>query len=206
MPFLNVNIMNDQPNDPKVNVVTQLNDNWDIIDLRFREMQSQPVALPTNPDVGQQYGGADANQVWTGSSWKSPVAGNTSWSAWSTISGFVAPFVGSASFPPQYRTNSVLRQVEMRGRIQNTASGSGWDNFYYDLNPMSVGVPIAFAPIDDKVMFPACSSLSAISSSAIVIAEKRVGQTIVWFQMKQNGQMSAATGNYISFDNVRWFY
>jgi hypothetical protein len=215
MPFFNLNIMPDPPSDPLVNVVTQLNNNWDVIDLGFQSMQGQVPGLPPNPDIGQQYSGGGANVVWTGSTWKSPVNWTDGWTAWTTLSGYnqaEAPFVNNTTYPVQYRNNTSLRQIEMRGGLQLGSLGLGWDNQTRNLSPMTVGIPVAFAPVDDKAFLPTAMNLmtnsdsAAYSSSANVIVEKKVNPN-VWFRVKHTG--SNNTGelfNIFYFDNVRWFY
>lgn len=210
MPFLNLVIMNDQPNDPKVNVVTQLDNNWDAVDLAYRMMQGQGVAI-SGQEAGQQYVGNNSNDVWTGSAWKSPVEYHNQWSGWTTMSGFPSPYTSQPGNPMQFRTNSTLRQVEMRGALR-VSGGVGFDNAYHDLNPVGVGIPLSFAPLMDKTIQPCSVSLltstdpSFLGSSALMIAENRVGEAFTWLQVKHSGRSDSGTGNYIAFDNVRWFY
>lgn len=208
MPFLDLDIMADQPSDPKVNVITQLNDNWDSIDLSFRMAQNNGIPI-SGQEVGQQYVDNNTNAVWNGSAWVTPTNWMNSWSAWTQLSGYPEAGMENLPFNPlKYRTNPVIRQVEMAGSVRFTSSGLPWDSNYHQFSPSAVGVPIAFAPIDDKTIQPCPVFLlteSGFSSNALMIAERRPAQTQVWLQIKHNGNMNAVN-NYISFDNVRWFY
>lgn len=207
--------MPDPPLDPLVNVVTQLNNNWDVIDLGFQKMQNQPPGPPASPDIGQQYSGADTNAVWTGSTWRTPVSWNDGWSVWTTLSGYfqgLAPFVNDPGSPLQYRNNANIRQVELRGAVRNGAVGNPFDNQTYSLSPMTVGIPTAFTPADGKTFLPAeftlltSSNPADFSCSALIIAELRAGAH-VGLRIKHNGASNpGSTGNSMFFDNVRWFY
>lgn len=198
-------ILPPNPNDPVVNEVTHLNNNWDHIDLKLQPyMAGGTLSLA---EAGQEF--FDTNfrfGVYDGASQRIPDDIDANWSAWTAIP-ILSPRVARASFTPRWRSNSKLRMVELAGGVNFDASANPWtQGSSFQLNQLAAGSPSSsFAPIGGVHKSPAATALTGGTStvaSAIVTVDTSGGFVRLAAQYMGGG----GGGNFIQLDQVWWWY
>lgn len=210
IPFFDFNYITDPPNDELVNEQTQLNDNWQKIDDRLGWMQGKNSIVPpdANKPLGLEVFTSDRHVCWSGTGFRAPTSIEQSWSAWTQIT-YTAPYQASAGFPVEYRTNSANRYVQMRGRIQNGATGTPFGKTAW----IQVGT-IAFATntapmFDESIHTQGCNGVTGSSPVGSEVAGARVrirtnGVNPVIVEVNYMGQDGSATNQYIAFDGLEY--
>lgn len=209
MTFFNFNYITPPPNDEFVNEVTQLNDNWDKIDLRLSWLQGKPVAAPPDADrpLGLQAFVSSRQAVWNGTAWRNPT-GIEVYGAWVEIN-YTAPYQAVAGFPVQYRINATTSYVQMRGRIQNGATGTpfgktawipvGTINYSANTDPM-YGASIH--TVGTNAVTGGSPAGSEVAAGRVRL--RRNGTNPVVVEVNYMGQDGAATNQYVAFDTVEY--
>lgn len=208
MAYLNFNkITPPAPNDPNVNEVTQLNNNWDHLDVKC-----QPYMVGgalSGVETGQEYlNGSFRFIVWDGAAERVPDDVDAAWSAWTTMP-MLAPRVARTSFAFKWRNNSLIRQVQLVGGVYFNAAQDPWTlGGYFTLNADSVGaIPASMVPIGGTHTGQAATALSAgttLVAGASVTVDKPGGNTFCRVRAQYMG--GPGGGNFIMLDQVRWWY
>lgn len=226
MTFYDFLIMPDQPGDPKVNVVTQLDENWDKFDDRLTTIQlvtdvnTIPVGMrETGMLIAGRQGGVDSLFRYNGASFARCVDYTKFWTAWTLL----ALDIGRTHYPGaplRWRRNSELRMIELSGgiisnitlptsytSIVNTITGSGIPNTN---RPIGSSDGRAFAVV---AAFPQVDPAPASQySSGTVLVKGNGPNTEVDIQIKWEGQDTppaappAGEGRGFFVDRLRWFY
>ena len=168
------------PNDPVVNEATQINANWDNIDLKL-----QPYMIGgtiSNIEVGQEF--FDSNfrfAVWSSGGTRLPDDIDAGWSAWTAIPMF-SPRVARTSFTPRWRSNSMYRMVELAGGVYFNAAQDPWTlGGYLTINADSSGaIPASLAPVGGIHISQAAAALTAgtsVTAGAMIYVDKP-GETL----------------------------
>jgi hypothetical protein len=195
------------PNDPNVNEVTQLNDNWDHLDSKLSPYMSGGAL--TGLETGQEvFASGFRFAVYDGSGVRSPDDIDAAWSAWTNLPMF-APRVIRAGFTPRWRNNSLLRMVELSGGVLFNAAADPWTmGALLTINADSAGaIPASMAPIGGSSRSPAATSLTAgtsVVSGAFCIIDKPGGNTFCRIQAQFMG--GPGGGNFLMLDQVMWWY
>lgn len=202
------------PNDPLVNEVTQLNNNWDTINDRLDKMQGNSTEITdiyNNPGTyGIQTGHEIVKDytfyVYTGSVWRAPTDFEESWSAWTQVP-LSANVVNRTGFPLQYRTNPDLRCGELTGMLQKDAGGNAFSNNVGVVASNAVSQPIAsFTPVAETRVMVGCNPPNT-PATEVAVARANITATNGWqLSVTYRGNVGAAGANYISLDGVRWWY
>lgn len=226
MTFYDFLIMADQPADPKVNVVTQLDDNWEKFDDRITTLQLAtsvddiPVGMrETGMLIAGRLAGVDSLFRYTGAAWARCTDYTKFWSAWTNV-GLDLGLTHYPTAPLRWRNNSVLRMVELSGgflsnialpgtytSIVNPVAGSGIPN---SLRPVGASDGRAFGIV---AAFPQVDANPASQYSTGSVLVKGAGpDSECDLQAKWAGQNTpppappAGEGRGFFFDRVRWFY
>jgi hypothetical protein len=215
MPAFTFNYITPPPNDELVDEQSQINANLDQIENRLNFLQGIGTWANVDRPKGLEALINDGNQrtaVWNGTAWRTPTGIAGGWTAWQNIT-LIAPYVASAAgFTPMWRSNSVIRRVQLKGRIANGATGvsmakNNWTNF----SSGASGIPLTFTPANTVALWTtSCSPITASSPAGSEIngARLRVNAdaTSVRLDFNWMGQDSGTTGNYISLDGMDWWY
>lgn len=194
------------PNDPTVNEVTQLNNNWNDLDTKL-----QPYLIGgtlTLAEAGQEY--FDANfryTVWDGVSVsRVPEDIDAAWSAWTALP-MLSPRAIRPSFTPRWRSNSALRMVELSGGVQFNAAADVWTmGSAFQLNQLASGSPpSSLQPIGGLHRSQCAAALTAGTS---VVAAGRISCEVDTGFVKISAQYmgSGGGGNFLMLDQVWWWY
>jgi len=179
-----------------------LNNNWDIIDASFTSLYSATGGSPvvTGPVAGTEFMSSDGNLwVYDGSAWVS--APQETWGAWTNLNA-TAPYVVKSGFGAQIRVSN-LKNVEMRGGFQNTASGTPFPDAGYQVLSSnqfnSTYLPEMFSVFPAATM-PQSSTVGQWSQGYITIDTTGGFLAIrgTWEGTRP------ATGGSISIDQVRY--
>jgi len=195
------------PNDPLVNEVTQLNDNWDVAETKLNVYVNGGTLTLT--EIGQEY--FDNNfrfTVWDGAAARIPDDIDAGWSAWTAIP-ILAPRVARASVTPRWRNNSAYRMVELSGGVQFDAGANPWTlgGTFTITNDALPGIPAAFQPISlphKGVAGAGLVSGGAVVAGAAITVDKPGGNTYVRIFVQYMG--GPGGGNFIQLDHVWWWY
>jgi hypothetical protein len=228
MTFYDFVIMNDQPADPKVNVVTQLDNNWDRFDDRLSLVQltTDINTLPATMKeagvfIAGKQGGNNKLFYSDGASWIPSDDYNQFWSAWTTVNiNIDAGQNHYPNAPVKWRQNSKLRCVELSGGIIRTG---GYNTFYITLSNSVSGsdIPNTFRPVGANngkafcqvASFPQVDGnpASQYSTGTVqVIGNGVAGE--VEIKIKWVGQDTppapppSSEGRGFFLDRVRWWY
>ena len=215
MPAFSFNYITPPPLDELVNEVTQLNDNLDQIESRMSILQGigswANVDRPKGLEVLLDQSGSQRTAVWDGSNWRVPSSGAGGWTAWANVA-LIAPYTFNAGFTPMYRVNTFMRRAQLKGRVQNGATGvamakNNWTNFSSGVT----GIPLTYTPLNGASVWTAsCSPITATSPVGSEINGARIrtnaDATSVRLDFNWMGQDTNTTGNYISLDGVEWWY
>lgn len=195
------------PNDPVVNEVTQINNNWDHLDLKL-----QPYMIGgtiSGVETGQEF--FDSNfryAVWDGAATIIPDDIDAGWSAWTNFPIASGRFA-RAGFTPKWRNNSLYRMVECTGGFNFDAGAGAWPmGTAFLLNGDTSGSPPAsMVPVGGRHVGQAATALTggtSVVAAARIVAEIPGGSSFV----RLTGQYMGAGGggNFIQLDQVWWWY
>lgn len=195
------------PNDPVVNEATQLNANWDHLDLKL-----QPYMLGgtiSNIETGQEFFSTGFNfAVHNGTTTVNPDDIDGAWSAWTNIP-MLSPRVIRTGFQPKWRNNSLLRQVQLSGGVQFNAAADPWTlGGTFTINSDTSGaIPASMVPVGGKHVGHGATGLTSgtsIVSGAMVSIDKPGGNTFCRIFVQYMG--GAGGGNFIQLEQVWWWY
>jgi hypothetical protein len=194
------------PNDPVVNEVTQLNNNWDHLDAK---LQPYLVGGSINDvEIGQEF--LDTNfrfAVWNGTQ-RIPDDIDAAWSAWTALPMF-SPRAARPSFTPQWRNNSAYRMVELAGGVYFNVAQDPWTlGGYNTINADSSGaIPASMVPIGGTHTGQAAAGLTSgtsVVAGAMITVDKPGGNTFVRIRGQYMG--GPGGGNFIQLDRIWWWY
>jgi hypothetical protein len=210
MAYLNFNkITPPAPDDPLVNEVTQLNDNWDQLDSKL-----QPYLVGgtiSNVETGQEFfSGANFRYaVWDGAATIVPDDIDAGWSAWTNLPMASGRFVRSG-FQPKWRNNSTYRMVELSGGVQFDSGAGTWTlGSSFLLNADSSGSPpLSMLPVGGKVI---CQAATGLTTGTSVVASARIvvenpGGTSSFVRISGQYMGGPGGGNFIMLEQVWWWY
>jgi hypothetical protein len=196
------------PNDPLVNEVTQLNDNWGQLDTKLQPYISGGTI--SNIEQGQEF--FDSNfryAVWDGAATRIPDDIDAAWSAWTAIP-LVAAMSARSGFVPKWRSNSLLRQVELVGGIFYGSTPTAWPlgTAVTCTNDAVAGIPASMVPSGGEVRAQSGSVITSGASvvcAGYIIVDKPAPNTYVRIRAQFLGG-SASGSDFIQFDQVSWWY
>lgn len=195
------------PNDPTVNEVTQLNDNWDHLDAKLGPYMNGGSI--SGLETGQEY--FDVNfryALWDGAAARLPDDIDAAWSAWTAIP-MLSPRTVRPNFTPRWRNNSLLRKVELSGGLTFNAVSDPWTpNTLATVNGDVAGaVPASMIPVGGTHVCPCATALSAgttIVSSGYAFIDKPGGNTFTRIRVCYLG--GDGGGNFVQLEEISWWY
>lgn len=199
------------PNDPTVNEVTQLNNNWDEINTRLEKMKTSPgiIDVTDNPvannvEIGMEAARSNRLHVWDGSAWRFTDVHDTGWSAWTNIPLSIS-VASRPGFIPQYRTNSLLRLGELRGCLLKDGIASAWTHNLNVVASNAVSQPIAsFTPVT-VFSYMLGTSIPTTPTTQTAAARGFINGVDGW-RLTVCWEGSSGGGNFISLDDMKWWY
>lgn len=193
------------PNDPLVDEVTQLNNNWDQLETKLTPyMNGGAIGMA---QAGQEtFDGSFRYAVWDGAALRIPDDIDAAWSAWTAIP-MLAPRVIRPSFTARWRSNSILRMVELSGGIQFDAAANPWTmGSSFQFNTLGAGSPAnTLGPIGGKHVSPVATALTAgtsVTANGIVTIDTSGSFVRMAAQYLGGG----GGGNFMELEQVWWFY
>lgn len=208
MSYANFNrIVPTDPNDPLVNLGTQLNANWDEAE-RLLTAQSQGGALVLNPEFGLEVIDYvnERIQIYDGAAFQVAADIDAAWTAWQPIAT-KAPIQPKAGFTPRWRQNPLIRLVQISGRVQNGAVPASFGTTTYEISAdTGNGIPDAMQPYGGQVNFNNCASTPispSTSSASYLMVSPNAGNNV-----KISGRfMGTSDGtSTMQLDRVQWWY
>jgi hypothetical protein len=193
------------PNDPNVDEVTQLNNNWDLLETKLG-VYTTGGAL-SNVETGQEFfNGSFQNSVWNGAATRASDDIDSAWSAWTNIP-MLAPRAIRTGFQPKWRSNSLLRKVELTGGIQFDGAASVWTmGASFQFNQLAAGSPAnTLGPVGGKYISQAAAALSA-GTSVTAGAYITIDTSGSFVRMAAQYLGGGGGGNFIMLDQVWWWY
>lgn len=193
------------PNDPFVDEVAQLNNNWDLAETKLTPYMLGGAITMTQ--AGQEsFDGSFRYGVWDGAALRIPDDIDAAWSAWTAIP-MLAPRAIRPSFTPRWRSNSLLRMVELSGGIQFDNVASVWTmGSSFQFNALSAGSPAnTLGPVGGKHVSPCATALTAgtsVTANGIVTID--VSGSFVRMAAQYLG--GGGGGNFMELEQVWWFY
>jgi hypothetical protein len=194
------------PNDPLVDEATQLNANWDHLDLKL-----QPYMLGgsmTGLETGQEYfsGGAFNFTVWDGAAGVVPDDIAEGWTAWANIP-MLAPRAIRSGFQPKWRSNPLIRMVELTGGIQFDGAAGAWTmGSSFQFNQLASGSPaLSFGPIGGKHIAQCAAALTG-GTSVAASGYITIDTSGSFVRMAAQYLGGGGGGNFIMLDQVWWWY
>jgi hypothetical protein len=193
------------PSDPLVDVNSQLNANWDEIDRTLSVQQGlSPVV---NPEIGLEVIDMPNRRfnVYNGSAFISPDDIDNAWTDYIAIP-LLAPIFPRLT--PRYRSNPLLRRVEVHGQAQNGSLPSAFGTATFQITADTGGIPDSMKPVTQKVIYnnsggPTTNPSLASASYITVIANPTAGNSV-----RISGRfMGASNSNSSLFlDGLAWWY
>lgn len=196
------------PNDPNVNEVTQLNDNWDVIETKMAPYIVGGVI--SDVEEGQEFfSGVDFRfAVSDGVGIIFPDDIDAGWSAWTQMP-IAATRTHRPGFTWRWRNNSMLRMVELSGGVLFNAAADPWTmGSTFTLNADSAGaIPASMLPIGGVHKSQAATALTAgtsvVAGAAITVDKPGPNTFLRVFAQYMGGP---GGGNFIQLDQVWWWY
>jgi hypothetical protein len=193
------------PSDPLVDEAAQLNANWDHMDARLTPLMLGGTL--TLAQAGQEY--LDSNSrfaVWDGAAARIPDDIDSAWSAWTNIP-MLAPRAIRSTFQPKWRSNSLLRKVELSGGISFDVSSNVWtQGTLFQFNALSAGSPAnTLGPVGGKHVNQAATGLTAgtsVTAGAYIVIDTSGSFTRMSCQYLGGG----GGGNFVQLEQVWWWY
>lgn len=209
MPFWNFSkIVPPAPNDPLVNEQTQLNNNWDYADGQLTLLTTNPMsAVLPGAETGQEWIYNGRLGVWSGTQLVFPEDIELSWTAWSPFT-LLSPAAPRATFTPQWRSNPLIRQVELAGGVLFNAAAAAWPLSLVAISDEAApgGIPVAFAPMGGITYMSAATSIPSTANrgaSAHIAVDNNAG---VNCRIRVRFMGASGGGNFVALDKVRWYY
>lgn len=214
--YFDFTYVTDPPNDEKVSAADQLNANWQELDEKLTAFNQVPadftgIAVPIGTeayDPDPSHGEPNRIAVWTGSIWARGISAASSWSAqpWQTVS-IRSPLVSRTGFPVKAKINTVLRCIELAGGVYVNSAQDAWNTATTYEITTDDAIQADFAPVNG--MHIQQSSAGAITTangfaSAVVTVEPKTSPDRTSVSVRYQGD--AGGGNFITLDNVRWWY
>lgn len=196
------------PNDPFVNEVTQLNNNWDEVD---RVLSVQQALSPiVNPETALEVVDFPSQtfRLYDGTAFNSAESITTAWTAW-TLLPLLAPIQLRTGLTPRWRQNTVLKCVEVSGAVQNGSTPASFGTTTFDITADTGGIPDALKPVSNSAIIFTQSGTPPISPSLVSGA---------YFTVKPNptaGNSVKIQGRYLGLsdgtsslilDGITWWY
>jgi hypothetical protein len=185
-----------------VNEVTQLNNNWDAIDTGFTSLYGGALTAPavTSPARGTEWiNNTGKLMVYDGSSWIEPAV--ETWGNWTAVT-ITAPYM-SVPGNGVFIRKSNLNNVEMRGAVQLNATVDPFPNSgYIQVSSGQFNLASGYCP-EMTSIFEASMNLTAtgFTTGFIYLTVTTTPTTLSIYILPQG---TRASGNSISFDNVRY--
>lgn len=195
------------PDDPNVDEVTQLNENWDTIDLKIDPYINGGTI--SDIEIGQEFPNANFDFCVQGSGGTViPDDISEGWSAWTNIP-LLSPRSSPVGLTPKWRNNSLLRMVELTGAVTFNVAADPWTlGSSFLVNGDVVGSPPgSMQPIGNLHYSPAAAGLPAdpaITAGGFITIEQPGGSTYTRIRAQYLG--GPGGGNFISLDQVWWWY
>lgn len=209
MPFWSFNkIAPPAPDDPQVDVDTQLNDNWDLADEKLSLISQEPVLnVLLDAEVGQEWIYNGRLGVWDGAALVFPEDIEAAWTPWEILV-LTAPTGPRTSFTPKWRRNTLVKQVELSGGvIYNSAAAWPTSFTVFSADTEVAGIPIAYQPNGGITYVAAATSIpSGVNRGAganIAIDVPGVNPSC---RLRARFMGGSGGGNFIALDGVRWYY
>lgn len=206
MAYLNfTKIAPPSPADPTVNEVTQLNNNWDVLESKLG-VYSTGGSI-TGIETGQEFMNVSfQNCVWDGAATVASDDIDAAWTAWTNIP-MLAPRAIRPSFQPKWRSNPLLRKVELVGGILFDAAASAWTmGSSFQFNSLAAGSPAnTLGPIGGKHISQAAAALSG-GTSVTAGAYITIDTSGSFVRMAAQYLGGGGGGNFIMLDQVWWWY
>lgn len=206
MAFFNFNLLTDPPGDPLIDEDVYLNQNWDKLDSRLNQFQQIPNTIAATIPIGTEaFRTSGLVMVWTGSAWRNADSIPLGWSAWNLISIEPAAAVNRPGFELKYRVNTVCRKVELAGGLRATAASGPWVRGKILVTTTTGGIPAANKPVYDHIQQSATGigTVAGQFASARIHIEANGTNSVKLFVSYQGDDIG---GNFVMFDNVKWFY
>lgn len=193
------------PSDPLVDEAAQLNANWDQLDAKLTPLMNGGTL--TLAQAGQEY--LDSNSrfaVWDGTAARVPDDIDSAWSAWTNIP-MLAPRVIRTSFQPKWRSNSLIRKVELNGGIQFNAAADPWtQGSAFQFNALSAGSPAnTLGPVGGKHVNQCATGLTggtSVTAGGYIVIDTSGS----FVRMTAQSLGGGGGGNFIQLDQVWWWY
>lgn len=208
MVYLNFNkITPPAPNDPTVDEVEQLNDNWDVLDTKLAPYISGGAV--NDLETGQEvFASGFRFAVWDGTTARVPDDIDAGWSAWTALP-ILAPRVARGSFTPRWRNNSAYRMVELAGGVLFDAAAAAWTmGSLFTVNSDTSGaIPSSMQPIAGSHISPCAVGLPtspALVATGYISVDKPGGNTFTRVRAQYMG--GPGGGNFLMLDQVWWWY
>jgi hypothetical protein len=196
------------PNDPLVNEVTQLNNNWDEVD-RVLSVQQGNSAL-VNPETALEMVDFVAGKfkLYDGTGFNSVDAITPAWTAWAALP-LLAPIAARAGMTPRWRSNPILRRVQICGAVQNGTTPASFGTTTFDITANTGGIPDTLKPVSAAGVIYACAGTtpvapSTVSSSYITVKPNPTAGNSVKVQGRYLG-VSDGTSSLV-IDGISWWY
>lgn len=195
------------PNDPLVNVTTQLNNNWDLAEEKMNLLATNPMNNTLlNAEVGQEWIYNGRLGVWNGTSLIVPEDIDAAWTPWVDLA-LLSPVNTRVGFTPRWRNNTLLKQIQLSGCVITGAAAAWPLSFVTVTDEASVaGIPVAIAPNNGITYMPATTSIptTANRGAGSVIAIDNNGGVSCRIRSRFMG--ASGGGNFVALDSVRWYY
>lgn len=209
MVYFNFNkIVPPKPNDPTVDEMAALNNNWDVLDAGITPYINGGTI--SNIEQGQEfYGPGSTFAVWDGAATRTADDITSAWSAWTNLPLNASRAIRSG-FQPKWRNNSLLRMVELAGGFQADASATAFTpgNIYFVTADVAGGIPQSMAPNGGGATYRQCATAltagTAVVASGYIIIDKPGAETHVRLRSQYLG--GSGGGNFIQLDQVWWWY
>lgn len=193
------------PNDPNVNEVTQLNNNWDLLESKLNVYVNGGTI--TDIETGQEFFDGSFNYaVWDGAATIPPDDIDAAWSAWTNIP-MLAPRVVRPGWQPKWRNNSLLRKVELTGGVLFNAAADPWTmGSSLQINQLAAGSPAStLGPVGAKHISQCAVALTggtSVTAGGYVTIDTSGGFVRMAVQYLGGG----GGGNFVMLDQVWWWY
>jgi hypothetical protein len=213
MTYFDFNFVTDPPADETVDEQTQLNENYEDLDLKLQGWNQKPCAIVGSPPVGtegldpQHPGDEYRIAVYDGTNWVRSLNHVSSWGAWSNLS-LRAPAVERAGFTPRIRINEWTRQVQLSGGVLLNVAADPWPTGSDVEITADAAIANSFAPVPGGLSFfeAATSAVTAASSfaAALIRISTEAGPSRTSIKVRFQGD--AGGGNFVMLDRLKWWY
>jgi hypothetical protein len=207
--YLNFNkVVPPYPNDPLVDVNNHLNANWDTLETKLNALNLGSTTI-ISPDVGQEIVSSTPNfRVWNGSAWRDPDNISAAWTAWNLVplsGNVVTRTSGSSSFPLKWRSNPLIRQVQLVGGLQRDVSQTAWATGFTVITDGASGIPSTQGPIGGLSLQESAAALpNSPANGACGRHQIDISGGFVRIQSRYVG--GPGGGNFLMYNGVKWWY